>query len=188
VLRFRHIPLVACLIAATVPALAGPPSGTSWGKANVSLRQFADDANACAATSRGVAVSIKPGTLRALDALSSAQLLQMAMDSTAPGSPVDPMAVASDISATHAEADVARRSNTFGGRFVASTTEDVSGELQAALDACLMERGYVRIRLTNEQMKALSHLRHRSAERTAYLHAIDSDPAVVDRQRLVPAP
>lgn len=188
-LRFRHALPAACLIAA-VPAIAGPPRDTSWGKANVSLEQFVRDAHECADTSQRVAVSIRPETLKALDTLSSAQLLQMAEDIRAnggPGSLINPAAFASNISATGSETDIARRTNTFGARFVASATSDVSGELQAVLDTCLADRGYVRIRLTGDQMKALSHLRHRSAERTAYLHAIDSDPAIIAQQQLVPA-
>lgn len=189
-LRIRHALPVAGLLAATVPAFAGPPGDTSWGKPNVSLEQFAEDANGCADTSRLATVSIKPETLKALDALSSAQLLQMAMDGQANGpSPFsNPATFAANISETRSETDIARRSNTFGARFVASTSEDVSGELQAVLNRCLTDRGYVRIRLTDEQRRALSHLKHRSAARTAYLHAIDSDPVLIARQRLAPAP
>ena len=57
--------------------------------------------------------------------------------------------------------------------------------MQAALDQCLVDRGYVRIMLTQDQVRGLAKLKRGTAERTAYLHAIDSDPAVIAAQRVV---
>jgi hypothetical protein len=64
---------------------------------------------------------------------------------------------------------------------------DVTDQLQRILDKCLRERGYVQIRLSDEQRHSLSRLKRHSAARTNYLHSIDSDPAVIDQQRLTPA-
>lgn len=181
----RFLPLVfsAFFLFADTLAIAAPRSATSWGKAGVSLSQFALDAKVCSETSRTVAVSIKPKTLQALDVLSSAALLDIAMQSSS--SPdYNPMQTVAGVTSQHAAEDIARRTNTFGGRYVAMVRPDVKDELQEVLDKCLAERGYVRIALTADQQKQLSKLKRHSAERTAYLHSIDSDPALVQRQRL----
>jgi hypothetical protein len=89
-------------------------------------------------TARYGAVSIKPETLKQLDALSSAQLLDIAMAQKLPPD-ADPMAIVGDIASTKSAADVARRSNTFGAKYVAAATTDVTSELQDVLDKCLVE-------------------------------------------------
>jgi hypothetical protein len=181
----RFLPLVvsAFFLFTDTLAIAAPSSATSWGKAGVSLSQFALDAKDCSETSRTVAVSIKPKTLQALDVLSSAALLDIAMQSP-DGATKNPMQAVAALTSQHTADDIARRTNTFGGRYVAMVRPDVKDELQEVLDKCLTERGYVRIALTADQQITLSKLKRHSAERTAYLHSIDSDPAVVERQRL----
>ena len=181
----RFLPLVfsAFFLFADTLAIAAPHSATSWGKAAVSLSQLALDAKECSDTSRTVAVAIKPKTLQALDVLSSAALLDIAMQSP-DGPDKNPMQAIAGLTSQHAADDIARRTNTFGGRYVSMVRPDVKDELQEVLDKCLEERGYVRIALTSEQQKQLSKLKRHSAERTAYLHSIDSDPALVERQRL----
>lgn len=182
-MRCRHVVMSVCAVASAWPAVASSPGDISWGKPGVSLDQYATDATQCTDASSNVPVSIKPGTLRQMDALSSARLLdittQLAHDPNA-----NPMAMVTDMTFTKSQDDIARRSNTFGGQYVAIAKADVTDELQAALDACLTERGYVRIRLDAAQTKALSRLKRHGAERTAYLHALDSDAAIVARQRL----
>lgn len=56
--------------------------------------------------------------------------------------------------------------------------------LQAALDACLVDRGYVKFRLTDEQYRALKRLEAGTLERRMYLHSLASDPAVLASQSL----
>jgi hypothetical protein len=185
----RFLPLIfASLVSALpIPAVALPAAGLSWGKPSVPLDEYARDTNECADASRTVAIAIKPGTLRALDALSFTALLDIAMQASS--SPdFSPMMFVQGASTDHSAAGIARRTNTFDGKFVAMTRADVSDELQAVIDKCLTERGYVRIALTSNQRKHLARLRRGSAERTAYLHAVDTDPTVIDQQRLVPAP
>jgi len=181
-MRYCHV-LAVCAVASASIAAAKPASDVSWGKPGVSLDQYASDAGACAAATRHAAVSIKPGTLRQLDALSSAQLLDIAVAS-APSDEANPMAIVEHITSTKSETDIARRTNTFGAHYVAIAAVDLKDELQAVLDECLTAKGYVQIRLTTDQAKALSKLKRHSAERTAYLHSIDSDPAFIARQRL----
>lgn len=102
------------------------------------------------------------------------------------GPDFNPMLYVSAVTSLKSPGDVARRTNTFGGKYVAMVRPDVKDELQEALDKCLAERGYSRIALTATQQKRLSTLKRHSAERTAYLHSIDSDPVLIGRQRLAP--
>jgi len=182
-MRFLPLVISVSLLFADTAAIADPRGSTSWGKAGVSLSHFALDAKECSETSRTVAVSIKPKTLQALDVLSSAALLDIAMQS--PDGPTkDPMQAVAGLTSQHTAEDIARRTNTFGGKYVAMVRPDVKDELQEVLDKCLTERGYVRIILNAVQQERLSKLKHRTAERTAYLHSIDSDPVLIERQHL----
>lgn len=167
-------------------SLAVPHTETSWAKAGVPFERYVQDAKECADTSRTVSVSIKPDTLRQLDALSSGALLDIAIQA-ARSPDFNPMAFAEGPRSQKSADDIARRTNTFGGKYVAMVRPNVEDELQEVLDKCLRERGYVQIWLTAEQKIHLSRLKRHSAERTVYLHTIDSDPAVIDRQRLTPA-
>lgn len=161
-------------------AIAGPP--TSWAKAGVSLADYADDAGQCEAATRAMAVTVRPETARALDALSMVDLAMILRQYGSEGD-ASPLMAAANIGMHHDEANVARRTANFGAKYEAMTRSDVRAQLQAALDQCLVDRGYVRIMLTQEQVRGLARLRRGTAERTAYLHAIDSDPAVIAAQR-----
>jgi len=169
----------------TTASLAASHNDTSWAKAGVPFEQYVHDAKGCADTSRTVSVSIKPDTLRQLDALSSGALLDIAIQASQ--SPdFNPMMVVEGPKSQKSADNIARRTNTFGGRYIAIVRPNVKDELQEFLDKCLRERGYVQIGLTADQKTRLSRLKLHSAERTAYLHSIDSDPAVIDQQRVTP--
>lgn len=182
---FRSLCTMALLLTAA-PVAAKSGGDTTWGKAGVSLPDYARDATECADATRGTQVAIKPRTLREMSALSSARLLQIV--STAQGSPdANALNYVSAWNSYQAADDIARRSNTYGGAYVATVRSDVVDELQTTLDQCLIGRGYQRIRLTTDQSKQLSHLKRNTAERTSYLHAIGSDAAIIERQRILPA-
>jgi hypothetical protein len=181
--------LISSFVISTLPgtALAGGTQDLSWGKAGVPLAQYASDAGECADTSRMVAVYIKPDTVRKLDAFSSTALFDIALQiSSAPD--FNPMTFTAGMTGDKTTEGIARRTNTFGAKYVAMAQSDVRDELQSVLDKCLRERGYVQIRLTPDQQKALSRLKRHSAERTRYLHAIDADPHVIAQQRVIAAP
>jgi hypothetical protein len=55
-------------------------------------------------------------------------------------------------------------------------------------EQCLMQRGYSKFRLTDEQRKRLSKLRAGSDERRAYLYGLASDPAVLQSQKAAAQP
>jgi hypothetical protein len=58
----------------------------------------------------------------------------------------------------------------------------------AKTDECLVQRGYSRFRLTEDQQRHLRHLKSGSDERRAYLYSLASDPAVLAAQRLAAQP
>lgn len=182
-MRFVHASAVLCTVACASLASAKPSGALSWGKAGVPLDAYARDATECAATSRYVTTYITPKTLRQLDAMSSAQLLDTVMQ-IGGSADMNAMNIVGAITKLRSADDIARRSNTFGARYVASVTFDVRDQLQAVLDKCLIERGYVPIRLTDQQAKTLKSLKRYSAQRTAYLHSIDSDGMLINRQRV----
>jgi hypothetical protein len=182
-MRFLHASAVLCTIACASPVSARPASTFSWGKAGVPLDAYARDAAECAATSRYVTTYIAPKTLRELDVLSSAQLLDTVM-AIGGSAHFDAMGVVEAITKLRSADDIARRSNTFGARYVATVSFDVRDQLQAVLDKCLVERGYVHIRLTEPQAEALRALKQHSPQRTAYLHSIDSDAMLIAQQRV----
>jgi hypothetical protein len=163
-------------------AIAAPP--TSWAKAGVSLADYAGDAGACADATRDRTVTVRAETAQALDALSSVDLA-MILRTYGGGGDASAQMAAANIGMHHDAANVARRTANFGAKYQAMTRRDVRAQLQAALDQCLAERGYVRIMLTQDQVRGLAKLKRGTAERTAYLHAIDSDPAVIAVQRVI---
>jgi hypothetical protein len=182
IMRLIALPI---LILATSGALAKKANDSSWGKVGVSLEEFIQDSNECADTSRHVTAYIKPKTIIALNALSSAQLIGTAYDlgmGGGPGSLDNPMSFNSAMTWTKTPDDIARRSQNFGEQYTEVVSSDVRDELQAVVDRCLSERGYVKIRLNADQRRSLSKLKRFSPERTAYLHSIDTDPNVVLRQ------
>ena len=154
------------------------------GEDNVPLNEYARDALECAETSRYVTAYIKPKMLKRLDALSSAQLLNTVMQIGGQPSAFSAMGIVSDITMLRSANDIARRTNTFGAKYVSLVSLDVRDQLQAVLDRCLVERGYTRIRLTESQSDILKRLRRHSPERTAFLHAISADATLVKQQRV----
>jgi hypothetical protein len=56
--------------------------------------------------------------------------------------------------------------------------------LQDALEACLIERGYVKFELTGSQNRKLRKLEVGSLERRRYLHSLASDPDVLAAQAI----
>lgn len=161
-----------------LPVAAKRPDNLSWGKAGVTMADYARDAAECSETSRYVTTYIAPERLKQLDALSAAQLLDTVMQIGGSNS----MNIVDAITKLRSADDIARRTNTFGAKYVVVISLDVRDQLQAVIDKCLVERGYVPIQLTSDQARGLRKLKRHSPERTAYLHAIDSDAAVIAGQ------
>jgi len=181
-MRFLNVLAALSSIMLVSAASAKHPSNVSWAKSEVPFDQYTLDAAQCADTSRYVTTYIKPETLTKLEALSSADLLQKIMRLNTSNS----MQVLGNLTQLHSANDIARRSNTFSSKYAALVSFDVRDQLQAVLGKCLIERGYVMVKLTPAQVKKLHTYKRHSGERTAYLHSIGSDPKVVVEQIVDP--
>ncbi|HEX4736118.1 MAG TPA: hypothetical protein VH331_01000 [Allosphingosinicella sp.] len=63
-------------------------------------------------------------------------------------------------------------------------TVTVADQLQAAVDRCLVDRGYTRFRLTEDQARNLSRFHRGTIERAHFLHRLASDPGVMAAQAI----
>jgi len=180
----RPLIVLGALCAIAASAGAKEQHGFSWGKAGVPLNEYVQDGAECAETSRYVTTYIKPKTLRNLDTLSSAQLLDTVMQIGGASPGFNAMGIVGAITELRSADDIARRTNTFGAKYVSIISFDVRDQLQAVIDKCLVERGYSRIWLSELQASNLRKLKRHSPERTAYLHSIDSDATVVAKQQV----
>ena len=75
------------------------------------------------------------------------------------------------------------------GHIIASAWRDlrfsnVKDMMESVTTKCLVERGYSRFTLTEDQRQALSKLKAGSDERRAHLYSLASNPAVLQRQRV----
>jgi hypothetical protein len=149
--------LLAFSAGAALPAEARnvtPGRSLSWGKAGVSLQDYRADAIAC-------------GRLAA------------ALDLRNTG-PARSLVIASRLLDNASDAESASLA-----MWIASPERSFAkaGDImKAALDHCLIEKGYRQFRLTDTQRKRLSRLPNGSVERHAYLHSLASNPVILARQ------
>ena len=54
--------------------------------------------------------------------------------------------------------------------------------MEGVLEGCLMERGYVKFELTDEQYRHVRKFAAGTLERRQYLHSLASDPAILEAQ------
>jgi hypothetical protein len=157
---------IALVIAAglAAPATGAPKPNESWGKADVSLEQYRQDAVDCASIAYYADVS---ETEQAAAFVRGTKRLE-----SIDGLPLDFF-------------DLARRY----GQIEASVRperqiRELRQAMQSVVDICLTRRGYVKFRLTEEQRDQLGHLRKGSLERRRYLHMLASDPQVLRAQHI----
>ena len=170
--RSAMLGIVAIALTATPAYAAGKPHNLSWGRANVSFADYNRDAQQCAAKTFGVTLHMSPETARDLDMVGNGSL--MAMLGTAGVTPEIAL------SPTH----VHLYSTTYVETYKHAMRVDITGQLQAILDGCLIQRGYQRFKLTDAQMDQLHGLTPGSAERERYLYSLGSDPDVLTLQAL----
>jgi hypothetical protein len=163
--------LAACASTPDAPA-------TSWGKPGVTLTQFWTDSSECALA--GAATQV--GTASNLEGVGNpADGARPAAGASALGTPNSLRPVGNHGSEVDTNMyDVAARA-----QYNAAVAQRNADEAQkAAVEGCLVERGYRRFRLNAEQSAHLATLPTGSAERRAYLHQLASDPAVQAAQAL----
>jgi hypothetical protein len=142
-------------------ALAARPA-LSWGKPGVSFETYRADATACL---RAAAATDLTGTEPAEALVLASRRVETALNS-------DPWTVAEAIDAARPDLSIRQ-------------ARDI---IQARLDHCLVEHGYHRFQLTDDQRRRLNHFSLRQPERQVYLHSLASDPQVLASQGVGEAP
>jgi hypothetical protein len=184
----RRVFLIALLaLWPTVPVYSAPAPDESWGKAGVSLAQYRQDALECGLQGHYTDIS-KTDDVKAfvtasrqLDAVTTGASAPNTTGANGPGpestDAVDQMAQYANqqqhiVDSVHAEQ-----------RF-----HNIKRTLLARDDQCLVQRGYSKFRLSDEQRHRLRKLKAGSDERRAYLYSLASNPAVLQSQRVVVNP
>ena len=157
---------VAVVVIATSLLSLGSPANArrisaghdkSWGKQGVSLEQYWADSSECAQAAADIDLE---GTEPAMALAFWGRLLD---GNTAPTYPAHiPMP-------------------RFNPEVLWNRTATI---MRNALEGCLIDRGYVKFELTDEQDRQLDRLEPGSLERRSYLHSLASDPDVLATQAL----
>lgn len=167
---------ITALALTTTPAIAKPKPYDSWGRAGVDFETYRKDALECALSGYYADVS---ETEHAKKFVRATRRLEAADDSSMG------MPLATPQEDIYRMATIAARSEQIRSSI---RPEKLMRELQGAMvglvEDCLVERGYLRFRLTADQQKELSHLKKGTPERHHFLHALASDPDVLDTQAL----
>lgn len=171
---------VACLLSA--PILAAKSEPISWGKPGVSIDQYRTDAITCGRAGYYMDVSNTEAAHVFKDATHQLTANEAAMQSTAMiagSSGPDSMAAGMELGNI-----VARSAHIVEATRPGERMKEVGTLMQAKVDDCLRNRGYVRFRLTAEQRRRLAHLHLGSVERHVYLYQLATDPAVLKAQAM----
>lgn len=163
----------AALVFGTGPARAAEAPRFAWGKAGISYEQYRNDAYDCAMVGLGTNIDdSKPvETLRT----ASRQLEVLDGKLQAAGNASDPVAAgiayANDVNSVRAAARPEQQ------------VEAIKQIVFPVIQHCLVERGYTRIALTDEQRAGLADLKEGSRERRLFLYNLASDAHVLEAQK-----
>ena len=154
--------ILVCTAALPALCFAAPAPPISWGKPGVSLATYRAESIGCAMRAYYTDVADTKG---AKNFVQASRLLD-----TYANAPGDGM-------------ENARMMGTIvQGAHVDESLKDVKRFQIALLDKCLLDHGYHRFRLTDEQRKQLEKLKTGSDARHAYLHRLASDPQILSAQ------
>ena len=164
---------------ASTPAAAQPKPVDSWGRAGVAYETYRNDSLECGLVGYYADVS---ETEQAQDFVSATRQLE-AIDNP---NYAAPSATPADIA--YLGAEQARRYEQIRRSIrPEQAMRALKDGMEAVVEDCLRERGYVQFRLTDDQREMLSHLDRGSDERREYLYSLASNAAVLDSQALPPA-
>ena len=163
--------LVLAAMPLATPAHAADAPRFSWGKAGVGYDQYRNEAYDCAMVGLNTDIS---GS-EPVEALRTADRQMEALESRMQGigSSSDPVAAgtrhANDVESVRAAARPDRQ------------VEAIKQLVFPAIQQCMIDRGYTRFALTEEQRAEMSELGRE--EGRAYLHKLASDAAVLEQQK-----
>lgn len=171
-------PFRTCALALAAAAL-GPTAAQaadaprfSWGKAGVSYDQYLDEAYDCAMV--GLDTNIENSepverlrtATRQLEALDNRQGVASAADPVSAG-------------INHAQ-DLARIRESARPE---QQVKEVKKILFSAMQQCMVQRGYTRFALTEDQRREIARFKNGSPEWRAFLHKLASDAAILEQQK-----
>ena len=165
-------------------ASAAPAPQDSWGKAGVSLAQYRQDAVDCAVQGYNLDISKTEDAqafVRASRQLDNIPGGATIAETTTPGSPNDnSINVMVDFSIAQQHIiDSVRPEQRF---------KNIKQMQIGKVDECLVQRGYSKFRLTDEQRHRLSKLKFGSEQRREYLYELASNPSILASQKLAAQP
>lgn len=183
----RRLFAVSLLAAVAGTAVSAPAPQESWGKAGISLDQYRKDSVDCGLQGYYTDVS-KSEDAQAL-VRASRQLDTVTAGAVAPNTP----AGGPTNSATLDSMDQALQYAQTQQHIVDSVRPDeryrnIKKSLLANTDRCLVQRGYSKFRLTDEQRRGLRKLKLGSEERRAYLYRLATNAAILEAQKVPSEP
>jgi len=161
------VPVILGAILFSTGASGASAPRESWGKADVSLDQYREDAVLCGRQAYYLDVSNTPAAKALVRASSQIENLPSNINENN----FQPVSGAEAITMA---VQGARPEQRF---------REIAALQKSTLENCLTSLGYVRFRLTEAQRDHLSKLRGGSPERHAYLHSLASDPKILSAQR-----
>ena len=159
-------PLVLGVLLVSTAAHAASAPRESWGKADVSLDRYREDAVLCGRQAYYLDVSDTPAAKALVRASSQIENLPSNINENA-------LQAMSGVEAITMAVQGARPEQRF---------REIAALQKTTLEKCLTSLGYVRFRLTEEQRDHLSTLHSGTPERHAYLHSLASDPKILSTQ------
>ena len=183
----RRIFAVTLSVALAASAVSAPAPEESWGKAGISLGQYRQDSIECGLQGYNTDISKTEDAQEFVRA--SRQLDAVTVGATTPSTTP---AGATGPSTTDSVDQAVRYAQT-QQHIVDSVRPDerfrnIKKNLLLQTEQCLIQRGYTKFRLTNEQQHRLRKLKFGSEERRAYLYGLASNSAILATQRLPPQP
>ena len=163
---------IAAAFACSTAQAADAPK-FAWGKAGVGYDQYRNEAYECAIV--GLDTNIENS--EPVERLRSATRQLEALDARQGG-----VASSSDPAAAgirHAQDLAAIRESARAERQV----KEVKKILFSAMQQCMVQRGYTRFALTEDQRRQYAGFNDDSTERRVYLHKLASDAAILEQQK-----
>jgi hypothetical protein len=168
-------------LALPVPASSAPAPAASWGKAGVSLTQYRQDAVECGLQGHYTDIS-KTADAKAFVSASK-QLDAVTTGASAPATvESSPTGPGIDNSVDQAMRYANQQAHIVESVHAEQRMRNIKKTLVGRDEQCLIQRGYSKFRLSDDQRRRLSKLKAGSDQRRAYLYGLASDPAVLQSQ------
>jgi len=177
----RQLALSFCMAFAT-PAFSAPAPEESWGKAGISFDQYRQDAVECGREGYYLDIS---DTTDAKEFVKASRQLDTINGMTPGGTTnVGPNGQVSSNEVDQMARFAATQQHVIESVRPEQRFRNIKQTLQTTTDNCLVNRGYSKFYLTDDQRHQLRKLKAGSEQRHNYLYSLASNPVVLDHQRI----